>query len=77
MRPRDKCCACGAFTPLLMSAYDAMNEVMGALGRYPYNVRGIPRDEVLLSEVLSRRGYRTVLVGRWRLGGASAGGLDV
>jgi hypothetical protein len=63
----------GASTPLLMSTYDPMNEAMGALGRYAYNVRGIPQDEVLLPEVLSRR-YRTVLVGRWRLGGASAGG---
>jgi uncharacterized sulfatase len=55
-------------TPLL-STYDAMNVVMDVLGRYSYNVQGIPKDEVLLPEVLSRRGYRTGLVGKWHLGG--------
>ena len=44
-------------TPLL-STYDAMNIVMDVLGRYSYNVRGIPEDEVLLPEALNRRGYR-------------------
>jgi arylsulfatase A len=53
----------------LLSTYDAMNIVMEVLGRYSYNVQGIPKDEVLLSEVFSRRGYRTGLVGKWHLGG--------
>jgi arylsulfatase A len=55
-------------TPLL-STYDGMNLVMDALGRYSYDVRGIPQDEVLLSETLRRRGYRTGVVGTWHLGG--------
>jgi arylsulfatase A len=57
-------------TPLL-STYDAMNIVMDVLGRYSYNVQGIPKDEVLLPEVLQRRGYHTSLVGKWHLGGTA------
>jgi arylsulfatase A len=57
-------------TPLL-STYDTMNVVMDVLGRYSYDMQGIPKDEVLLPEVLSQRGYRTCLVGKWHLGGTT------
>jgi len=40
-------------------------------GVYPHGVRGIPEDEVLLPELLQRRGYRTALLGKWHLGDRS------
>jgi arylsulfatase A len=45
-----------------------MGLFLNAIGRYPYGVTGIPEDELLLPELLLRRGYRTGLVGKWHLG---------
>jgi arylsulfatase A-like enzyme len=47
---------------------DPMRFLLDALGYYPYGITAIPHDEVLLPEILQRRGYRTALIGKWHLG---------
>lgn len=44
---------------------------LSAIGMFPYDVLGIPEDEVCLPELLRRAGYRTGLVGKWHLGDRS------
>ncbi len=61
-------------THVTMPLYPAgsfMDIVFNVGGVYPYGIRGIPVDEVLLPELLQRRGYRTALIGKWHLGDRS------
>jgi arylsulfatase A len=55
----------------LYPAGSPMDLIFNIGGVYPYDVRGIPEDEVLLPEALLRRGYRTGMLGKWHLGDRS------
>ena len=52
----------------LYPSHHPMEYFLKLVGRYPFDVTGIPEDEATLAEILGRAGYRTGLVGKWHLG---------
>lgn len=56
-----------AETPLPMKPLFHAERLKGIL---PYPEMGLPKSEILLPELLSRAGYRTLQIGKWHLGEA-------
>jgi arylsulfatase A len=55
-------------TSALYPSGSLMNPLLDTGGYYSHGIRGIPEDEVLISEILQRRGYKTGIIGKWHLG---------
>ncbi|MBN2155565.1 MAG: sulfatase [Candidatus Lokiarchaeota archaeon] len=47
------------------------NRVLTWIGWWRYGVKGLPKDEITISEVLGKIGYKTGLLGKWHLGNHS------
>jgi arylsulfatase A-like enzyme len=48
----------------------AMYDPQAAADKPPYELQGLPADEVTLAEALKSRGYHTAHIGKWHLGRA-------
>lgn len=47
---------------------DALYDTEAAANKPPYELQGLPAEEVTLAESLQSRGYHTVHIGKWHLG---------
>jgi len=47
---------------------DALYDAEAAANKPPYELQGLPAEEITLAEALQSRGYHTVHIGKWHLG---------
>ena len=47
---------------------DVLYDAAAAANKPPYELQGLPSDEITLAESLKARGYHTVHIGKWHLG---------